>query len=283
MPGRTCENCGAADGFRPLFRPRDEVERCVRCGGWRYVGALDEPAASRYDEGYFFGREYVDYQAAVPAQRLNFGRKLRLLASAGVACGAGTRLVEIGCATGEFLDVARGAGATEGIGIEVSAYGRQVATERGLRVFAPDAADLDAALAQLRPNLIVGWDVWEHLERPAAMLDRLLATATGDAAVALTTVDASSLVARLRGRRWRQFHPPTHLQYPTRASFRGLFAGRGLRIVSQRSFGYYRPALEYLAAVGVRPGTRRRLAKLLGTPVYLNLWDTQLVIARRAA
>jgi hypothetical protein len=107
--------------------------------------------------------------------------------------------------------------------------------------------------------------------------DALLRSAAPSALVAVTTVDASSVVARVRGRTWRQYHPPTHLNYPTRESLRRFFEPRGFRVVWQRAFGYYRPLREYLRALGLRCGP----ASVWDLPIFLDLRDTQLVIARR--
>jgi hypothetical protein len=90
------------------------------------------------------------------------------------------------------------------------------------------------------------------------------------------------LVPRIRGTKWRQFHPPTHLHYPTRRSFVEFFSRRGFQIVHQRAFGYYRPMAEYIRALNPRWGSPGSgAAKVLRLPVYVNLFDTQLVIARR--
>jgi hypothetical protein len=239
------------------------------------------PAATEdlYDEPYFNGGEYSAYAAAGASHRRNFRRKLGLLEALGMPPPAEVRLLEVGSATGEFLQLTREAGVENALGIEVSAYGRRVAAERGLRTLSPFDAGTDQAIRELCPNVVVGWDVWEHLPNPAETWGQLLQAAAPSALVALTTVDASSLVARARGRRWRQYHPPTHLNYPTRESLRRFFRARGFRVEWQRAFGYYRPLREYLRALGLQCGP----ARLWDQPIYLDLFDTQLVIARRTS
>src|SRR5262245_38104658 len=114
------------------------------------------------------------------------------------------------------------------------------------------------------------------------MIDHLMCLAGDRVVIALTTVDSGALVPRIRGTKWRQFHPPTHLHYPTRRSFVEFFSRRGFQIVYQRAFGYYRPMAEYVRALNTRGGFQGYGgAKVLSVPVYLNLFDTQLVIARR--
>lgn len=281
MPAETCENCGDVAPFTPLFSPERDTWRCERCGGWSFRGSIEQAPEALYDASYFFGGEYLDYDVSARAQRRNFERKLALLAEAGCAIGSGARVLEVGCATGEFLGLLAGVPGVRAVGIEVSAYCRDRARARGLSVFAPDDPQLATELAALRPDFVVGWDVWEHLPGPASIFAAHLQIAATGAVLALTTVDASSAIARWRGERWRQFHPPTHLHYPTRESLRRFCAARSLEVVLQRAFGYHRPLLEYAQAAGVALPTSA--ASLREWPLYLNLWDTQLVVARRSA
>jgi hypothetical protein len=255
------------------------VNRCAVCGGWSYPGTLEAKAVERlYDEGYFNGGEYAAYASSGESHRRNFLRKLRLLRTHGLPDPRDVRMLEVGSATGEFLQVAREAGIDVAIGLEVSEYGRNFALGRGLRTLSPFDGAAAGTIRDLRPNVIVGWDVWEHLPDPARTWGDLLRDAAPDALVALTTVDASSLVARLRRRRWRQYHPPTHLNYPTRESLRRFLGARDFRVVHHAAFGYYRPLREYLRAAGIRCGP----ARFWDFPVYVDLLDTQLVIGRRA-
>jgi len=253
QPAR-CENCGSPAGWKRAFASTDEVDRCAACGGWTFSGQVSAPAEELYDEGYFSGGEYAAYDAARASHEKNFRRKLKLLQQHGAPPASLTRLLEIGCATGEFLAQAKLAGVGRALGLEVSDYCRKVARDRGHDVLSPTDPTSDDAVAALRPNVVVAWDVWEHLRSPASIFETTLQRCDDGVMVALTTVDASSAVARFRGTRWRQFHPPTHLHYPTRESFR---------------------------VVGVRAS--RSPPPWMTTPVYLDLFDIQLVIARRTA
>jgi SAM-dependent methyltransferase len=280
MSADYCENCGGTARFRPLFSPARSTWRCQRCGGWTYGGPAPARPEELYGADYFFGGEYADYDVSAAAQRRNFDRKLTLLARSGCAIGPGSRVLEVGCATGEFLALLASIPGVRSLGVEVSAFCRERALARGLSVFAPDDPSFHEALTALRPNFVVGWDVWEHLPKPASTFDTYLAAAGRDVVWAVSTVDAGSVVARLRGSRWRQFHPPTHLQYPTRRSLRRFCADRSLELMLQKSFGYHRPLLEYVQALGL-PVPEVTPAPMRAMPVYLNLWDTQLVVARR--
>ena len=273
-----CPNCAEKGDWVQVFR-RPELVACKRCGGWTWRGAADSSGAL-YEEDYFTAGEYANYERGLVAHATNFRRKLRLLAREVVLREA--RLFEVGCATGAFLVEARQAGVPQSLGLEVSVWARARCAEAGFDVMAPSDPGVSGAVRGLNPNLLVAWDTWEHLADPAGFFAPLLEFVSQDGIVALTTVDASSVVARTRRTRWRQFHPPTHLNYPTRASFRRFFATHGFEITYHRSFGYFRPLLEYLRVLGIHK-LPDSLAELESVPVYLDLFDTQMCIARRRA
>ena len=194
------------------------------------------------------------------------------------------RILEIGVATGEFFLALQQASPAleikEYLSLEVSEYARGRAAKRGARSLSPFDSNTPQAVSSLKPNLIVAWDVWEHLEDPADIFSQYFAMASDDMLVAITTVDSSALAPQLRGRSWRQFHPPTHLNYPSRRAFEVLFSSHKLGIVYHRSFGSFRPLGEYAKLFPriIRSGIPSRLS---GLPIYCNTFDTQLVIAQR--
>ena len=276
-----CKNCGSDPGGSvrdPRFSPA-LVLVCKSCRGWMCEG--DFPSLGDcYGEDYFNGTEYLNYKASAGVHRLNFQRKWALLQKFLRKSPREIRLFEIGAADGLFLDLCRSKGVGRQVGLEVSEYSRKQAAAKGLEV--RDSTQPLSFLKELRPNLIVGWDVWEHLPDPGGLFAQILEFADPDAIFAFTTLDAGSGVARMRGARWRQFHPPTHLNYPTRESFQLLMRSKGLEILYQRSFGYHRSLAEYLGVfLGQSRGILNRIPWLFRVPIYLNLYDTQLVIARR--
>jgi len=253
---------------------------CPLCGAFQFVGPLGN-VAELYTEHYYTGGEYINYELAAPVYQRNFVRKLQILKSHTPHLSfSEMRVLELGSALGNFMQVLRDAGVQHILGVETSEYARRRVVERGFQALDPFSADYAESVRKFAPNVICAWDVWEHLERPAEVFGALIEQNPSVEVVALSTVDSGALIPRLRGKKWRQFHPPTHLNYPTRASFKSYFPKVAFNDVNITSFGYHRPLAEYLAEfLPVRVLTG--IPWLFRIPLYVNLYDIQLVVATR--
>lgn len=275
MKKELCQNCGArAPSWAERFPGSGSgFMTCGACGSFSYFGPVDKPPADLYGRAYFETDEYLDYEAHAKVHALNFRRKLALI---GRFVNGPMKLFELGCAYGFFLEQALKGGAEEAYGVDVSP---EVVAKARERVGAGRVGlASEGRMPSKGVNCLVAWDVWEHLPEPFEQFSSCCAGLEKGAVVAISTVDSSALAARLRGKKWRQIHPPTHLHYPTRLALKNVFESLGLDVVHHRSFGYYRALQMYGSALGLRLSEPKGLASL---PVYLNLYDIQMVIGRK--
>ena len=273
-----CYNCGKEN---IVLTNGTHYSICTNCGAWRANLNVPFNPSEVYDEEYFSGAEYLNYELGKNVHKKNLLRKLHILEK--FISFDKMRILEIGSATGQFLQVAKENGVSALIGMEISDFARGIATSNGFDVYAPTDEKIYELIKNFRPNLIIAWDVWEHLETPSLTFEQLLNLATSDSILALSTVDSGSLTASYKGYKWRQFHPPSHINYPTQKSFKLFCKKNKMNILKHFHFGYYRPLAEYLAALF---GKRKWIVKsvfLFKIPIYLNLYDTQLIIARKAS
>ena len=276
---RRCAVCLAHDQ-RPTFRG---LVQCARCGVIFYPhGLAPHEAEALYSEDYFSGQEYLDYLSDRTVHRMNFRARARGLRR---FLPRGSTLFEIGCAYGLFLEVAHRDWTVSGCDISHDAcrYGRDVL---GLDVQQGDFLDLD-----LEPGAVdafVLWDTIEHLDDPAACLERAYELLPPGGILALTTGDIGSALARRQGPRWRQIHPPTHLWYFSQATISQMLSRIGFEIERVRSPGLWRSLGQIvysLASLG-KPGpsalyrfcTRVGLARV---PVWMQTFDLMFVVARK--
>lgn len=276
-----CVACGSGDG-RPFHRG---LRRCASCGhAWADLELAPGEIVALYGRAYFLGGEYRDYPADRRILEKSFRLRLRVL-DRFLDPARHRRLLEVGCAYGFFLELVRDR-FEEVVGLDVA--------EDGVR-HAREALGLDAVRGDLlthdfgarRFDVVCLWDTIEHLARPDLALERIRDLSPSGALLSLTTGDLDSLVARLRGGRWRLIHPPTHLHYFTRASLRRLLERHGFDLVHDRRCGFYRSVESAAHGVLVQRWKatrafeilkRMRLARLA---FYLDLGDIRYLIARR--
>jgi SAM-dependent methyltransferase len=275
-----CLVCGGA--YRRSRLPG--LLACEACGFTTADIALSrEQLEELYSARYFAGGEYMDYLSERRLIEKHFRIRLEKLLEF-VPEPASKRLFEIGCAYGFFLWVARERFASVA-GIDISRDAAEYARSTlGLEV---QAGDFSGYEFRHRPDVVCLWDTVEHLARPDLYLEKVARNMSPGGIVALTTGDLGSFVARFRGARWRQIHPPTHLHYFSKATLGRLLERYGLRLRYCGSDGMYRSldtmAYMILALRHGRPGLHAALKRtgLLDWDLYLNLYDILFAIAEK--
>jgi SAM-dependent methyltransferase len=257
---------------------------CEECGFTTANLTLSEEQLRQlYTVGYFAGNEYRDYVGDRPVIEKQFRLRLRRLLQF-VTDARNKNLFEIGCAHGFFLEVARNAfSSVEGIDIsdEAIAYAREnlgVEARRSDFLTHPFIAP---------PDLICLWDTIEHLSRPDLYIQKMADSLPQGGLLALTTGDFDSWLARARGGKWRQIHPPTHLHYFSRKTLSRLLRRHGFETKFIGSEGMYR-RVESMAYIILclkhnQPLLYSCLRKshLLHWDLYLNLGDIFFVVAEK--
>jgi 2-polyprenyl-3-methyl-5-hydroxy-6-metoxy-1,4-benzoquinol methylase len=243
----------------------------------------EEQLRQLYTADYFAGNEYRDYVADRAVIEKQFRRRLKRLLRF-VPEAPAKSLFEIGCAHGFFLGVAKNAfRSLAGIDLSEDAvnYARQ---ELGV-----DARSLEFLLHQFvnPPDVICLWDTIEHLARPDLYLRKIADSLPRGGVLALTTGDLDSWLARVRGGKWRQIHPPTHLHYFSRRTLSRLLQRSGFELQCIDYEGMYRRVDTMAYIVLCLKHNRRRLysrlskTRLLNWDLYLDLGDIMFVVARK--
>lgn len=262
--------------------------RCAQCR-LVFVAPLPEETSSIYAQDYFTGAErgygYVDYDTDKQAMEKVFIGYLKQLEN--LLTKTNRSILDIGAATGYFLDLARRQG-WETAGIEISDYAAKVARQRGLDV------KTGVVGQDLFPvsffDVITMWDVLEHVRDPRSDLTRVYRLLRPGGLLLINTPNSGSFLARLLGTGWHLLVPPEHLHYFTPKSLALLLEQLGFEVL-KISFQGKVFTLEYIFHTLARwqglvfwqkiLNFLKRHPKIgrLGLP--LNLRDNMLVYARK--
>jgi 2-polyprenyl-3-methyl-5-hydroxy-6-metoxy-1,4-benzoquinol methylase len=198
---------------------------CVDCG-LRFRSPREDDATIALLYERVEDTVYLEHERA---RRLTFAR-----AADGLARIVPTRgpLLEVGCYTGVFLDVA----ATRGwdvVGVEPSAWAAEIARNRGHEVH---TGTIDTVrLPEGRFAVVALWDVLEHLGDPVRELRAAWRLARDDGWLVLSTVRIDSWPARLLRARW-PWYMRMHLCYFTRATLARTLAHAGWQVVAMHGY-----------------------------------------------
>jgi cyclopropane fatty-acyl-phospholipid synthase-like methyltransferase len=268
-----CICCGAQD-FKDHFKG---LLRCISCG--HIVANLDPQAINSkelYSIDYFEEGEYLNYVQDRRIFERNFQRRLRSIRKH----QPDGQLLEIGAASGFFLNLARQYFQTTGYEIceDMANYARK---QLGLNIKSTDF--LTDHVPEDYFDMVVMWDVIEHLVHPESFIDKIYRSLKKGGYVALTTGDIGSPMAKLQGPSWRLIHPPTHVHYFTQGSISKFLVRRGFEVVDIQYPGYSRSIRQMVHGLLKDNKLWASIEKSswAGWPVYLNLFDIMQVVARK--
>jgi len=292
-----CNLCGADDFHvlydQPLRAPSpddlgdfvastdryDAYGRVVRCNRCRLVYTNPRPRADTISEGY---RQAVDPDYAREDSSRSINAHLSLHTLKRFAHSG--RLLDVGCATGYFLNAARLDFETQGI--ELSEWAAKYSRER-LRLDVVTAGLDDASFAGEHFDVVSLNDVVEHFTDPKAALVRIHDLLRPGGLLYLVTPDIDSLSARLLRGRWWGLRP-AHVYYFSTTTLGAMLRETGFEVELVKSYGriftwgywlsrlknYPAPIYHAVSAVVSALGLDNKL-------LYIDTRDSMEVCARR--
>lgn len=211
MTTADCPCCGAKNSSGDLFQginadlprsPRLSILRCSRCG---IVYTGNPPAETSGEDLYFDG-----YYGEAASERLSnrlaialFQKERQALA---LADHMPARVLDVGCGDGTFLRCLPAG--VECFGYEPSLSGRSALGKLGVRQLDPHgpASEHEASF-----DLITLWQVFEHVDTPDDLLQRLRRLLKSSGSVFISVPNLDSLQARMFRGHWFHLDPARHL------------------------------------------------------------------------
>lgn len=143
------------------------------------------------------------------------------------------RLLDIGCATGDFLNVARDIGYIAE-GLELSRWSAELARKKGVKVY----SDRLKILSQKFPgkyDIITMFGVIEHFQNPRDEMLYINKLLKSDGILVIWTGNVDGIMSRILGRRW-WYWQGQHIQYFTNKSLNNLALLTGFKHVTTKRY-----------------------------------------------
>jgi len=204
-----CPVCGSVDAHPVVSRRGFSYVRCSHCRAV-YVSPMplaEEVARIYQDPSYFAGNTeigYGDYMAMHKVLAPHFRRRLWIL---GRWLPERGRLLDVGCADGFFLELARADG-WEVAGVEIS---EPMAEETARQLGVPIVTSIEKLPEDAVYDAVTLWEVVEHFREPVAELRRLVRRLRPGGALMLSTPNVGHWQAMNAPDAWNLFCPPAHL------------------------------------------------------------------------
>ena len=240
MEATRCEICGS-DERRPVaWRPDlmlggDQLFHMHECGGCGVLYQHPRPAPAAMEA--FYPPEYQPYTPKLEAEswlrRLDRRYGLRKRCRAVTRHVERGRLLDIGCATGDFLDEMRRIPGWSVLGIEPGdAAARYAHLQQGLDVV--EGTLNDSPFADRTFDAVTVWDVLEHVYDPRVVIRNLARLLRPGGVLVINYHNLRAIDRRLFGRFWCGYELPRHLYLFPDELLGKLLAEHGLHEVERQ-------------------------------------------------
>lgn len=284
-----CNLCGSSE--RQPYCPENGLGlvECQQCG---LVYVSPRPDANElyalYGETYFHNNDsgvvgYANYIADEGNIRKTAVRRLKHVERF-IRRG---KLLDVGCATGFFIDEAKKRG-WQVEGMDVSSFAVEYAHSHfGLDVRHGSLTELD--FPHNAYDLVSLWDVIEHVPDPVAYVRRSAELLRPGGIIVLATPDVDSFPAKLMGKRWVGYKlSEEHIYYFSVKTLTKMLNDTGFDVVNVRHVGKYVTLRLFLDRLGMYfPWLAKllelgeRALKLSEWSLYVNPFDIVAVTARK--
>ena len=272
-----------------LFGKKNNWNRwqCIQC---KHVWVFPLPKNTKeiYQKDYFSGAHagfgYVDYDRDKEPMNATFKKVLTKIESLSKKKGI---LLDIGAATGFFMDIARSRG-WDTKGTEIAKYATLIAKKKGLEVICSDITKANFPAESF--DVITLWDVLEHLASPQKEVKKVVKFLKPGGIVFINTPDMDSLLGRVLKTRWHMMGPPEHLHYFNKNNIKIFLKDNGLSIISIGTISK-RFSCKYLLQVlnnsygikwaGIIAQWANAHPQIGNLSLPINLYDNMAVYARK--
>lgn len=268
-----CRICGGGESRLAAEVSGYKYVKCSGCGVERmssYPSA--EEIAAFYESGYMekkFNNLGHHLHFSPEYRQTYFAEKDLTFSDLGIDLGKGKgkRLLDVGCANGQFLEYAARSGII-GSGIDISEEMVEAGRKNGLDCRVADFFEVEGEY-----DYITLWDVIEHVGDPRKALAKARALLVPGGEIIIQT-PCTGIVSELFAENWLYYLPVQHLHLFSQDGLFKLLSDEGFSIVSWVRFGSCNPA-------GSIPAVNKKAIDTIAK--RLGIGDTIALRARKAA
>jgi SAM-dependent methyltransferase len=236
-----CPVCGSLEGSF-LFTGRDLLHKgpgcfqMVQCEDCEFIYLNPRPswrAMQRY-----YPQDYAPYTKTthIPTVKrlIRSGGQIRKRSIVEGQVSSGT-LLDVGCASGEFLQVMADRGHWDVFGLEPNSRAASYAEKlTGAKVYRESIERV--TLPKSKFDVITMWHVLEHLYKPKLALTKMRSALRSEGKLIVAVPIADCLDAKLFGKYWSGYDIPRHLGVYSRETLRSVLLDTGFKSVTFESF-----------------------------------------------
>ncbi len=262
------------------------VAKCDTCG----MVFLDfDPDGKFFTEYYskeFFNdtgtkHAYSDYEKEAESLKKSFIKRCNIIKK----YKDNGALLDLGCATGAFLETATRYWKV--FGVDISEYATSQAKLKNLDVFCGNLND--SPYIKYKFDVITLWDTIEHISNPKLTIRQSSKILNQGGILTLTTGDVGSVFSKLCGRFWHLYNIPQHLSFFDKFTVSKMLEDEGFivreilylpinltldyllfRLITFYNLGFLRPLYKYLKQLNI-----------LDKNININLYDIMFVVAQK--
>lgn len=248
--------------FSPDHNEMYRVIQCTQC-----THAYSSPRPKELYEKY---TEVVDHEYLKNHEQRQLTAKKVLSTIHKYRSAPESTLLDIGCATGDFLIAAQEY--YHVAGLELSDWASEIAQKRGLKIY---KNTLDK-LRNFHADVVTLWGVIEHFEYPAREVREIHRILQPGGIVCLWTGNFNSWIAKLLGRKW-WYMQGQHIQLFTQGSLDQLFLENQFEKIHAERYPYVM-SLRSIAKSLERYPVVAPIARLLLNLRWIKHWKITLRI-----
>ena len=270
---------------RFLFRKNTyDIYFCNNCEIGFVKQIEDVNITNLYQEDYFTGNVekfgYLNYESERYNRELSFRNKVKMITK---IFPNGGKILDVGCADGTFLTM---------LPLEWNKFGVEINSQitkyikTSCNIFIGDFINYNE---EKDFDIITMWDFIDHTTQPLKYLQKAYNLLKQNGLLMLNVGDMGSLFAKIMGRKWYIFIPPTHLYFFTKngiikilkkAKFETKIIIREGKYVSL-NLCFFR--MRYIFSQKIFGWLIKNLGNtIIGkATIYYNFFDTMTIVAQK--